>query len=69
MMTETGQERALDALRYDWGDAYDIGVDDDQWQARRKDSKGGVIEAATPDQLRKLIIEDYTFLPVPRDLP
>jgi hypothetical protein len=66
-MIGTDQERALDALRYDWGDAYDIGVD--EWQARRKDGKGGLIEAATPDQLRRLIIEDYTFLPVPRDLP
>jgi hypothetical protein len=71
MMTGTGQERALDELRYDWGDAYEIGLDDDSgvWWARRRDAKGGRIEAPAPDGLRKLIVEDYTFMPVPRDLP
>lgn len=63
--------QALDALRFDWGDAYEIGLDEDSgvWWARRRDGKGGRIEAPDPDGLRKLILDDYTFLPVRRDLP
>jgi hypothetical protein len=65
----TGSEqKTLEALRWDWGDAYEIGLGDRQWHARRKDGKGALIEAPTPDDLRKQIVEDYTFMPVPRDL-
>jgi hypothetical protein len=62
---------ALEALRYDWGDAYEFGVEDESgvWWARRLDGKGGLIEAANPDDLRKLIHDDYALMPVPRDLP
>jgi hypothetical protein len=61
---------ALEALKFDWGDAYDIALDQHSgiWGARRRDGRGGLIEAVTSDGLRKLIVEDYTFMPVPRDL-
>jgi hypothetical protein len=42
-----GQLAALDALRWHWGTAYEIGVDDGQWWYRRRDGKGGR-ETATP---------------------
>jgi hypothetical protein len=52
------------------GEAYDIAVSDEAgWRARRRDGKGGPIEAPTPDDLRKQIVDDYTLMPVPRDLP
>jgi hypothetical protein len=62
---------ALDALRFGWGDAYEItaGDADAGWTARRRDGKGGAIEAPTADDLHRLIVENYTFMPVPRDLP
>jgi hypothetical protein len=55
---------ALDALRFDWGSAYEITGDGDQWRARRLDEIGGWIEATDPDALRNEIISDYTLKPV-----
>ena len=64
-----GSRYALDGLRFDWGEAYDIAVSDESgWQALRRDGKGDRIEAPTPDGLRKQIVDDYTLMPVPRDL-
>lgn len=61
---------ALEALRFGWGEAYEIVADDAScWWARRRDGKGGRIEAPTPGDLRRLIVDDYAFMPVPRDLP
>jgi hypothetical protein len=59
-----GQQAALEALRWNWGEVYDIGVDDGQWWCRRRDGLGGRETAATPDQIRTKIINDYTDLPV-----
>lgn len=61
-----GEAAALDALRWHWDEAYDIGVEDGQWWYRRKDGIGGRETAATPDELRARIIVDYTVLPVHR---
>ena len=63
----SGQQAALDALRWNWGEAYDIGVDEGEWWCRRKDGKGGTETAATPDALRTMIVTDYTIMPVPRE--
>jgi hypothetical protein len=63
------EQAALDALRWHWDEAYDIGVEDGQWWYRRKDGIGGIETAATPDGLRAQIIMDYTVLPVRRGLP
>jgi hypothetical protein len=55
---------ALDALRYDWGSAYEIEGTDDEWRARRLDGLGGWIEAESPDGLRNQIFCDYALKPV-----
>jgi hypothetical protein len=62
----TGQ--ALEALRFGWGDAYEISCDGG-WQARRRDGLGDDITAPDPDALWAAICEDYALKPVPRDLP
>lgn len=63
-----GIEQALDALRFHWGDAYDIGHDDDRgWWARRRDGIGGDLTAAEPGQLHTAIVADYNLNPVSHD--
>lgn len=62
-----GQQAALEALQWHWGNAYEIGVDDGQWWYRRRDGKGGTETAGTPDDLRNQIVIDYTCYPVPRE--
>jgi hypothetical protein len=64
-----GEQAALEALRWNWDLAYDIGVDDGQWWYRRRDGLGGTETAATPDLLHTRIVNDYTDLPVPRPPP
>ena len=61
--------RALDALRWHWGEAYLIDYIDGTWMADRLDGLGGTLRAAEPDDLRQAILDDYTTKPVPRDLP
>jgi hypothetical protein len=62
---------ALGALRWNWEDAYDISVSGggQRWTAKRRDGRGSAIEAGDPGKLNQLIRDDYTFMPVPRDLP
>jgi hypothetical protein len=64
-----GEQAALEALRWNWGVAYEIGVDDSQWWCRRRDGIGGRETAATPDLLHSQIVNDYTDLPVRRQPP
>lgn len=62
------RDQALEALRFHWGDAYEIGEDDENgWWAKRRDGIGGLITAADPDELRRLIYADHDLMPVPRD--
>lgn len=57
----------LEALRWDWGDAYETEHDDEHgWQARRRDGLGGGLTAAGPDELYGVIAADYALKPVPR---
>jgi hypothetical protein len=62
---ELDAERALEALRWMWGEWYEIWVDQHigTWCARRLDG-GGVIEADSPDELRVEILEDWLLRPV-----
>jgi hypothetical protein len=62
------KESALDALRFHWGDAYEIEVSGGKWRAKRLDGLGEWIEAADPDGLGWGIAADYAVKPVPRDL-
>ena len=65
----TASAVALEALRWDWGDAYEIGCDDDRgWRARRRDGLGVYLTAPDPDALYGVIAADYDLKPVPRDL-
>ena len=61
--------RALDALRFNWGEAYKIDHTGGRWTADRLDGLGGTIEAKSPEGLRQAILVDYRLKPVPRDLP
>lgn len=68
-MASTAAHHALEALRWDWGDAYEIGFDDDRsWHARRRDGLGGWLTATCPDELYEVIAADYAFKPVPRSV-
>ena len=58
----------LEALRWNWGEAYEIGVCAGLWTAVRRDGRGTLQEDG-PETLRAAILADYTGLPVPRDLP
>lgn len=58
---------ALEALRYNWGEAYEIDVSvDGQWTAIRKDGLGGVLREPGPEELRAQILKDYELKPVKR---
>jgi hypothetical protein len=43
---------ALEALRWNWGSAYEIEMDGETWRARRLDGLGGRMEAESPEALR-----------------
>jgi hypothetical protein len=59
-------ESELEGLRWNWGSAYEVNYDDRGWRAVRRDGLGGVLTGATPDELYKLITDDYSIKPVPR---
>jgi hypothetical protein len=65
--TECGDESRLEALRFGWGEAYEITATEGLWRARRLDAIGGVIEAVDPDGLDLAIKEDHAVRPVARD--
>jgi hypothetical protein len=51
---------ALEAFRWCWGEAYEIGYDFDggEWWFRRRIGLGGIEAAPDPDELRRLIIAE-----------
>ena len=57
--------RALEALRWCWGEVYEIWIEQDTglWLARRLDGMG-VIEGGGSDELRTEILEDWPMRPV-----
>ena len=64
-----GSTDALDDLRFHWGSAYDIDLDDGMCTARRRDGRADVLADPLPEGLRLRILADYAAMPVPRDLP
>ena len=64
-----GERHDLRDLRWNWGDAYDVGFDPpSSWTAQRRDN-AEVVEAATADRLRAAIRKDYWRHPVGRSAP
>jgi hypothetical protein len=58
---------ALEALLWHWGDAYEIGRDDERgWHAKRRDEPGGSLSAPAADELYGVIAADYALKPVLR---
>jgi hypothetical protein len=66
-MALPGQQAALEALRWNWDEAYHIGCDEGLWWYRRRDGKGATETATTPDHLHTQIITDYFTFPVNRE--
>ncbi len=59
------REAALNDLDRDWGQTYDLAVTAAGWVAMRLDT-GRFLVAASPGELRALIVADYAAVPVPR---
>ena len=60
-------DEALEALRWNWGRAYEIDRDaGGLWRARRRDGLGEDLTAMTPEALRDMIFRDYDRNPVLR---
>ena len=56
---EVDEDRAAEAFRMTWGQAYDIGFAGGAWRARRLDGRGTVMTGATPDALNVAIGADW----------
>ena len=67
-MTGDARDEVLDALRHGWDASYEFGASLGGFWARRRDGLGEEIRAADPDELRRLVREDYSLKPV-RCLP
>lgn len=52
-------DRAAEAMRLEWGHAYDIGFADDAWRAVRLDGTGDLLTGAVPDELAAAIRADW----------
>jgi hypothetical protein len=61
-------DTALAALQYGWGDAYQIEYTPAGWQFRRRDGIGDWETAPDPDELWRMMREDYDLRPLPRRL-
>jgi hypothetical protein len=57
----------LGQLQFGWGSAYQITGAAERWVARRRDN-GRLLNAASPDELRGLLLRDYQDQPVPREV-
>jgi hypothetical protein len=65
----TADGDALEALQWNWGEAYLIGHDDEHgWWAARRDRIGSLLTRADPELLRAAIRADYARKRVPRDM-
>jgi hypothetical protein len=62
-----GWDDGVAALRWHWGEAYEITVRNGIYRAVRRDD-GAAVTATTAEQLTAEIWADYRERPVPRDL-
>ncbi len=53
------QDRALEALRLAWGDAYDVGFERGTWIATSRDAEDRTLTGDTPDALNAVIRADW----------
>jgi len=56
---DVDEDRALEALRLAWGDAYDIGFERGAWVATSRDAEGRTLTGDTPDTLNVRIGADW----------
>jgi hypothetical protein len=59
------RDKALAALTWHWGEAYEITEAVGVWRAVRRDNQRTLV-ATEAEDLRDLIIKDYSKEPVPR---
>jgi hypothetical protein len=59
--TDVTNDASLEALRWNWGDAYEIEITSDGgWRARRRNGLGGWMTAGNSDDLNRQIVDEYT---------
>jgi len=56
---DVDEQRAAEAFRLVWGQAYDIAFADGTWRASRLDGPGTLITGETPDELTVAIRADW----------
>ncbi len=56
---EVDEDRALEALRLAWADAYDIGFEGGTWTATSRDAEARTFTGDTPDALNRAIRADW----------
>jgi hypothetical protein len=56
---DVDQDRAAEALRLAWGEAYDIGFADGAWCAARLDGTGSLLTGQVPDDLAAALRADW----------
>jgi hypothetical protein len=56
---DVDEGNALACIRMTWGDIYDVGHENGQWVASRRDGRGGPLTAETPDQLNREMRADW----------
>ena len=56
---DVDEDRALEALRLAWGDAYDLGAGRGTWTAVSKDAEHRVFTGDTPDALNVKVRADW----------
>jgi hypothetical protein len=56
---DVDQDRAVEALRLAWGDAYDVRFERGAWIATSRDGEGRTFTADTPDALNVKVRADW----------
>ena len=64
-----GDAGALEELAFHWGSAYHVAIAGAVFTATRRDGRGTRLTDSSPEGLLRQIRDDYSALPVPRDLP
>ena len=56
---DVDEDRALQALRLAWADAYDVGFEGGTWTATSRDAEARTFTGDTPDALNRAIRADW----------